>query len=488
MQDLALQPATALAALIHERKLSSRELLDIYLQRIARHNPALNAVITLDEERARKLAFDADEELITRGPRGLLHGLPLTIKDAYETAGMRTTSGAPAWAQHVPASNAVTVQRLIDAGAYVIGKTNVPAYCADVQSYNDIFGTTNNPHDLARTPGGSSGGAAVSVACGFTALELGSDIGGSIRTPCHWTGIYGHKPSWDLVPQRGHIPPAPGVYVEEDLSVCGPMARSAGDLALALSVLAGPDRAKAKAYRLELPKPRALALRELRVGAWLDDDALPVDHEVLAVLDGAVRAIEASGARVDRNARFDRPLVDVVADYQALLNPVIAAAFPAALLDQLHAIGKDDPSHALAHFGRTATARHTDWLRIHARRERDRVLWERFFERYDVLVCPVSGTAAIPHQVEGSAVTRTITINGEARPYIELMGWISLATAAYLPATVVPVGRTASGLPVGLQIIGPYLEDLTTIAAAERIGELTQGFEPPRMLTLGLPS
>jgi len=485
MTDLHLMSASELASLIRKRELSSLELLELYLKRIATHNGALNAVVTLDEERARKAARAADDELVQRGPRGPLHGLPITVKDAYETAGMRTTGGAKPWANHVPGQNAIAVQRLVDAGAFVIGKTNLPAYSGDMQSYNEIFGVTNNPHDLTRTPGGSSGGAAVSVACGFTAFELGSDIGGSIRTPAHWTGVYGHKPTWGIVPSIGHVPPAPGALLECDLSVCGPLARSAHDLALTLDVLAGTHGLQAKGYRLDLPPARKSALRDYRVAVWLDDEAFPVDAEVTRALEAAVQAVDESGAHVDRSARPERTLASMFETYQQLLNPLLAGGWPDKLINKLKAAAElpmpEDPLQIpLARFARTATALPGVYLQAMEQRERDRAQWERFFARYDVLLCPVTGNEAIPHMREGTPVTRTITINGKPRPYIDAMGWISMATSSYLPATVVPVGRTASGLPVGLQVVGAYLEDHTTIDVAGRIGELIGGFVPPK--------
>jgi amidase len=484
MSDLQHKSATELAALIRARKLSSRELLELYLQRIAAHNPTLNAVVTLDEEGARKAARTADDELATRGPRGPLHGLPITVKDAYETAGMRSTSGAKPWANHVPEHNAVAVQRLVDAGAFVIGKTNVPAYCGDMQSYNDIFGVTKNPHDLERTPGGSSGGAAVSVACGFTAFELGSDIGGSIRTPAHWTGVYGHKPTYGIVPQRGHLPPGPGVLWECDLSVCGPLARSAGDLALTLDVLAGPDRLAAKGYRLQLPRPRASGLRDYRAAVWLDDEAFPVDAEVASVLEAAIQGLEKSGMQLDRGARPERSLQEITANYFKLLHSTLTIGWPDKLVGALQQLAAapvpEDPLQApLFVFARNATASHSTVMLAAMQREQERAQWERFFQSYDVLLCPVTGNAAIPHQHEGTPVTRTLAINGKPAPYYALMSWISMATSAHLPATVVPVGRTRSGLPVGLQVVGAYLEDHTTIDVAARIGEIIGGFVPP---------
>jgi amidase len=483
MQELALRSAVELAAQVRERKVSSRELLELYLSRIERLNGPINAVVTLAADAARARARQLDDELVRSGPRGPLHGLPMTIKDAYETAGIRSTGGAGDYAQHVPARNAVAVQRLIDAGAVVFGKTNVPAYSADMQSYNDIFGVTRNPYDLARTPGGSSGGAAAALACGFTALELGSDIGGSIRTPANWTGVFGHKPSYGLVPQRGHIPGPPGTCSEADLVCCGPLARSAADLALSLDVIAGPEGDRAKAWRLALPAPRAQALSQYRIAVWLDDAAFPVDHAVLQVLDRAASALEKAGARLDRNARPDMTLAEIADNYTRLLNPILVSGMPQAVIEALRehvaaARGQEQPD-AFTRFAARSTASHIDWLRAHERRTRYNARWAEFFTRFDVLLCPVSGLAAIEHQHEGTPVTRTLRVNEMERPYLDLLGWISMATAHGLPASVVPVGRTASGLPVGMQVIGPALEDRTPIDVAARIAEVAGGFAPP---------
>ncbi len=279
MSDIALRPAHELADAIRRRELSSRELLDHYLARVERLNPALNAVVTLDPDGARRAA-DAADAAVARGEVvGPLHGVPMTIKDTYETAGMRTTCGVAAW-DHVPDIDAEAVRRLREAGAVIFGKTNAPSFAADWQTYNPIFGATNNPWDTTRTTGGSSGGAAAALAAGLTALELGSDIAGSIRLPSNWCGVCGHKTSWGIVPHRGHLPPPPGALATSDLGVMGPMARDIADLELALDLLAGPAQAPAVGWRLELPPARASTLRELRLATWLDDPAYPVESDV----------------------------------------------------------------------------------------------------------------------------------------------------------------------------------------------------------------
>ena len=478
--DLELRTAAGLAAMIRAREVSSLELCDAYLRRIERLNPSLNAVVTLDAERAREQARARDAQLTRGDAVGPLHGLPITIKDAYETAGMRTTSGAREWSQHVPGHTAEPVQRLLDAGAVLLGKTNVPPYCADLQTYNELFGVTRNPWDPARTPGGSSGGAAVAVACGMTAFELGSDIGGSIRTPCSWTGIYGHKPTWGIVPLFGHLPPKPGTLVQPDLGVGGPMARSAEDLALVLELVARPSAAQAVAWRFALPPPRARALREFRVGAWLDDPDFPLDEGVASLLEDTVRALEGAGVRVDRSAHPGPSLREIFDDYLALLTPATLTDSPPELFERLVqrvADGKDEPR--VVQLARNALIRHVDWLALHERRTRLQARFAELFKRYDVLLCPINPVPAIAHDHGGNLHRRTFAVRGSERKQTDLMAWISPATACHLPATAAPIGRTEQGLPVGVQIIGPYLEDLTSIAFANALREVIGGYAPP---------
>src|SRR5215813_13046429 len=295
MSDIAFRSALELVVALRNREVSSRELLDHYLKRVERYNPQINAVVTLDVDRARKRADEADQALARGELWGPLHGLPMTIKDTIETAGLRTTAGAPIHTNHIPAHDAPVVARLKAAGAIVFGKTNTPVFAGDAQTYNPIFGVTNNPWDLTRSPGGSSGGSAAALSAGLTGLELGSDIGGSIRNPAHYCGVYGHKPSYDIIPLRGHIPGPPGLLSGTDIAVLGPLARSAKDLSLVLGLLVGPDEDEGVAWRLELPSPRRGALREYRVAAWLDDPVCPVDNEVRRRLEATVEALRHKG-------------------------------------------------------------------------------------------------------------------------------------------------------------------------------------------------
>ena len=468
--------AIELIAQLHDGAITARGLLESRLARIEVHNPRLNAVVTQDTERARARADDLDAARGAGRPIGALHGLSATIKDSFETAGLLTTCGAPQWKKHVPAANADAVGRLLDAGMVISGKSNVPIYAGDIQSYNLLFGATNNPWDLSRTSGGSSGGAAAAVAAGLGGFELGSDIGGSIRIPAHFCGVYGHKPSYGLVPLRGHIPPPPGSIAVADLGVAGPIARSAPDLGLLLDVLAdcGVDG------KPQLPDPRARRLGDFRVGAWLDDPDFPVDDEVRESLENALGAMQKAGVRVDREARPLASLAENFDDYLRLLWPATTAHLNQKAFARVQEAGRAAEAGSVRRrLAEYSGASHREWLRVNEKRERVRAQWKSFFGRYDVLLCPVAPVCAFPHDHSDDLMGRSVTINGSARWYWEQLGWISLATLAYLPATSAPVGRSRRGLPVGIQIVGPHREDRTCIEFARLLADIVQGFEPP---------
>lgn len=482
MTEPTFASARELAARLARRELSSRELLEHYAARVERLNPPLNAVVTLDLERARARADAADAARARGESWGPLHGLPVTIKDTFETEGLRTTAGAPQYAEHVPAQNAVAVQRLLDAGAVVFGKTNAPFMGGDVQTYNPVFGVTSSAWNVAHTPGGSSGGATTALAAGFTSFELGSDIGGSIRTPCNWSGVYGLKPTYGIVPMRGHIPGPPGTLSAEDLCVAGPLARDADDLELLLDVLAGPLPEQGVAWRLALPPARRTSLRDYRVAAWLDDPAFPVDAAVSERLHATVAALRAQGVTVDEAARPAFALADCMRTYQRLLYAVLAAGFPEHAFDGLASLapGMDpDATDPFSRFVTFGTARHRDWIYANEARERLRAAMAEFFARHDVLLCPVTPVPPIRHDHGEPMTDRKIAVNGAERSYFDLFAWISLATLTYLPAVSAPVGTTSAGLPVGVQIVGPYLEDRTPIDFARRLAEVMGGFVAP---------
>jgi amidase len=327
------------------------------------------------------------------------------------------------------------------------------------------------------------GPAAHARAAGLTPLEVGSDLAGSIRLPAHFCGVFGHKPSFGLVSMRGHVPGPPGTLSRSDISVAGPLARSADDLALALDLLAGPDPEDEPAWRLELPPPRHAALADYRIAAWLDDPACPIDKDMLEVLQGAVERIRAAGVRVDERARPDG--VDLAQSdrvFYALMTATLGAGLPPKVFDkaiQTAAAGEAADTDYNARFAHGASTRHADWLRLNEKRQRLRKAWAEFFRDYDVLLCPVAHTPAFPHDQSNPVANRRLTINGEPRPYMQVVTWVGLAGVVYLPSTVVPVGRTKAGLPVGVQVVGPYLEDRTTIEFARHLERLTGGFVAP---------
>jgi amidase len=481
VQDLPWADATTLLAALGRRDVSSRELLELYLDRIDRFGSRINAVVTLDVDRARRQAAAADEATAHGESWGALHGLPITVKDCLETAGLRTTAGAAEYGDHVPARDADAVARLRAAGAVVFGKTNVPAYAADCQTYNSIFGTTNNPWDPSRAVGGSSGGSAAALAAGLTGLELGSDLGGSIRNPAGYCGVYGLRPTYGLVPTRGHVPGPPGSLAQLELATVGPLARSAADLGLALDILAGPDAAQAVAWRLALPEPRANALADYRIAAWLDDEYCPVDDEVHRVLAETVDTLGAAGALVDDGAR-PCALREAERLVQQLIQGSFSGAYPAEHFDRLCEVAAAadlaDDSAPVRH-ARNVTARMRDHAEARERQARIAAACARFFTDYDVLLCPITPTAAIPHDHDPDVDARRITINGRPRAYGDQIPWASLPGLCSLPAAVVPVGLTGGGLPVGMQVIAPYLEDRTAVDVAGRIGALVGPLVPP---------
>jgi amidase len=479
MSEWAFGSTAELAAALRDREVGALELLDHFLARAERHNPRVNAIVAWDVENARARARAADAALARGESWGPLHGVPMTIKDSIEVAGMPTTSGAPELRDHRPAEHATVAQRAIDAGAIVFGKTNLPIYAGDFQSYNEVYGQTNNPWNLERTPGGSSGGSAAALAAGLTGFEIGSDIGGSIRNPAHFCGVYGLKPSYGVIPMRGHIPGPPGMLGEADLAVVGPMGRDAADLALGLDVLAGPDPLDAKGWRLALPPSRRERLADFRVGVWLDDPLCPLEVEVADRLQAAVDAVAKSGARIDSKTR---PVAgaDAYSVYLRLVFAVLASGFPPEMLAGFDAAlpTLGDVAGPQADMVRGASQRHRDWLRVHEARERMRHAWEAYFAEHDVLLAPVMPTVAFPHD-HSEYATRTVQVNGAPFPYLQQLFWAGLTNVVFLPAVVAPVGLARSGLPVGIQIAAPYLEDRTAIRFAELLAREIGGFVAP---------
>ena len=476
MSEFAYATAIEIAQKIRQREVSSREVLDALLERVDTLDKPINSVVTLDAERARSEADAADAALARGEVRGPLHGVPMTVKDSFQTAGMRTTSGAPELSDFVPEEDAWPVARLREAGAVIFGKTNLPIYAGDLQSYNEVFGTTNNPHDLGRTPGGSSGGSAAALACGFTPLELGSDIGGSIRLPSHMSGVVGHKPSYGIVPAHGQIPGPPGTLTLADLAVAGPMARSVEDLELGLDIMAGPNRWERPAWRLELPPARRQQLKDYRVAAWLDDPRCRVEPGVKALLESAAGRLADQGVRLDPQARPDFSLEKIATTFQALLQVALSGGVPRDKIE-LYATASGDTS--IDRTRRFMAMRHREWLSYNERRMQLRKRWEEFFQDWDAMLLPVMPCAAIPHDHSEPQAGRTATVGGQEYPYWDLITWMAPAGACYLPVTVVPVGCLDNGLPVGVQIVAPYLEDRTSLDLARHVLALTGGCPRP---------
>lgn len=468
--------ATETARRIANRDISSREVLEHLVARADQLDGPINAIVRRDLDRARAAADAADAATLAGQNLGPLHGVPMTIKDSFQTQGCITTSGAPELADYVPTEDAAPVARLRDAGAVIWAKTNLPIWAGDIQSYNDVYGTTVNPFDDRRTCGGSSGGSAAALAMGFTSLELGSDIGGSIRVPAHYSGVVGHKPSYGIVPAHGQIPGLPGTLSQADIAVAGPMARHVDDLELALGIITGPDRWDAPAWRLDLPPSRQEAPTDLRVAAWIDDPAAPVDADTRRVLTELIDRLRGAGVAVDDGARPGFTLDKAVDIFQKLLYAALSGGHPREKLDHMAA---DTSDTALGYVKRNTAMRHRDWLSNHERRLQLRMRWEEFFRDFDIMLMPVQPRDAIEHDHSEPQFDRTVMIDGIERPYTDLFTWVGPPGVGFLPVTTVPVGMSAAGLPIGVQIVAPYLHDRTALAFARHVAELCGGCPRP---------
>jgi amidase len=468
---------------LQRRKISAVELAEHVIARIDALDPRLNAVVVRDFDRARNGAKAADVAL-ARGERQPLLGIPMVVKESFNVAGLPTTWGIPTSKNWIPNEDAVTVARLKAAGAVILGKTNVPIVLGDWQSYNDIYGTTNNPWDLGRTPGGSSGGSAAALAAGIGSLSIGSDIGGSLRVPAHYCGVCAHKPTLGLVPLRGHtFPGAPPLPREIDLAVAGPMARSAVDLGLALDVIAGPDEARGGiAYRLALPPARHEALKSFRVLVIDTHPLLPTATTVRTALDRLSQRLVKAGVKVGRESPLLPDLADSARLYMRLLLPVFSAGWPLDRYMQAQAaaeaLNPEDKS-LVAERSRGAVLSHRDWMAADRARAGLQQRWSELFREWDVVLCPPMPTPAFPHDHSMPISARHIEIDGKEYPYSDQLVWPEIATTPGLPATAAPIDRSETGLPIGVQIVGPYLEDRTTIAFAELMEREFGGFVPP---------
>jgi len=482
MQELCLLPACELARRLRRREFSAAELLQAHLDRLARLNPRLNAVVVNLADEARVRARAADEALGRGEVWGPLHGVPVTVKEAFDVVGTPTTWGFEAQRTHRAQRNAVAVQRYLDAGAVLVGKTNVPVALADWQSFNPVYGTSNNPWGLDRSPGGSSGGSGAALAAGLAALELGSDIGSSIRNPAHYCGVWGHKPTWGVVPMAGHELPGDECADATDIGVVGPLARSAVDLTLAMDILATPLTCFGPMGRTPAVwRDHGLPARRLRIAVMTDDPQAPVDAPVRAALERLAEFLQREGLDVSLDARP----VDSAEAWRcalpllrgALCGHLSDAEFDHARQQAAEAPGSDTVFPA-AHW-RALTQTHRDWLRTDELRHRLRRQWAAFFERWDLLISPIAATTAVRHDQVGYRWERMLQVNGAPQPHTTQIFWAIYSGAMGLPSTAVPLELGPDGLPIGAQVIGPAFGDPVCLRFARWLEEAYRGFTPP---------
>ncbi|MGA2290556.1 amidase [Bradyrhizobium sp.] len=479
----SFKTAVELSAALAAKHVSAVELAQDAVARIERHDSKINAICVRDFERGLEAARAADAAR-ARGETGLLLGLPLTVKESYNVAGLPTTWGFPAQKDFVPSEDALSISRVKNAGGVILGKTNVPLGLGDWQSYNDIYGTTNNPYDLGRTPGGSSGGSAAALAAGYGPLSLGSDIGGSLRVPAFHCGVYAHKPTFALVPPRGHTPPPlPPLPLDRDLAVIGPMARCAADLALLLDVIAGPDPLEAgTAYKLALPPPRHGELHGFRVLLIDSDPLLPTAKSVRAAIEKLAVDLGKTGVKIERHSPLLPDFAASTRLYMRMLLSFLGATFApesyAGAKAAAAALADDDLSLAAERLRGIALS-HRDWVTADGGRARLRAQWRELFKSFDAVICPVMPTPAYPHDHSADQEKRRINIDGQDHVYPDQLAWPGIATLPGLPATAIPIGLSPEGLPIGVQIVGPWLEDRTPLKLAELIEREFGGFVPP---------
>lgn len=476
--NLDFASALEAAEAIRKKQISSVELTQRIFARIDKFNPQLNAFVYQTRDEALAQAKKADEAQSRGQSLGPFHGVPFNIKESFGVVGYPDTWGVPAFKDTKSPADSEAVARLRKAGAILLGATNVPVGLADWQSYNPIYGTTNNPWDLKRVPGGSSGGSAAALAAGLGYLSVGSDIGGSIRVPAHFCGLFGHKPTLNLVSQQGHLPGGqrdnPGL--DTLLAVSGPLARSAQDLLAALRILGGPANYDTKAWQWNLPAPRATALKNFRVGYVIDDPIAPPTPEMKPLLEKTIAALDRAGAQLKPGWPAGLQIQSLLENYKFHL---FAFLFSVATPDQ-----QDSQRKANAEIPNApplpGMAPFSSWQRQNFQRLAFRAQWQSYFNDVDVFLSPVAFTPAFPHDHSDPQDKRTIATTNGTRHYMDLLNWIAPATLTGHPATTAPIGRTTTdGLPVGIQIAGPYWEDATPITFADLLSHELGGFVPP---------
>ena len=472
--------ATQIVAAIRARQTTAVEMVTLYRERRERFQERVNAIVSPDYGRALGRAREVDAATGPGGPS--LAGLPITIKDGIHVAGLPSTGGMIEPDLAIAEEDSPNVRSLRAAGAVILGKTNIPVANADWQAVNRLFGRTTNPWNAELTPGGSTGGGAAAVAAGLSAAELGSDIGGSIRIPAAFCGLFGHKPSATVLSNSGHFPwkgnvPNPAMR----LAAQGPLARSAQDLELLIGVLAGPDGLEGKGWRMDLPPPRIESLAGCRVGVLRLPAWIPVERSITDAQQALADTLSNRGAivrGVDLAPQFG-DLTNYYRHYLTQLQCILGGATPPGARARAAAKMRtyDDPFLAAVADGLEGSA--ALMLEMLDAGERYKAKWEVVFRDIDVLLSPVCSVNAFPHD-DSFFYDRTLLIDGASHPYYRLSSIPALASLPGLPATVFPTGRFAeSGAPIGLQAMGAYLEDRTTLSFARLVEAETGGFEPP---------
>lgn len=477
---LPFQTAKQLAAAVRKKKIGCLELLDVYLKRVEAYNPELNAIIATDIEGARKRAKAADRAVKAGKKLGPLHGVPMTIKESFDVAGLPTTWGDPAFKDTVATQNSLVTQRMLDAGVTLFGKTNVPLNLADWQSYNEVYGSTNNPWDLGRTPGGSSGGSGAALAAGLTGIEAGSDIGASIRNPAHYCGVWGHKPSWGVVSPKGHA--LAGAVAYGDIGVVGPLARGAEDLEIALTAMAGPDAVDGRGWTLTLPRSKKTSLRDFKVAVLLTDPNAEVDDSVQEQISKLAAFLAKNKVKVNDKARPEIDTTELNDVYIRLLRAATSGRMSDAVYEQAVKDAASLPADDMSYFAqmqRGNSLPHRTWLQLNEKRHRMRLAWDAFFQDYDLMLCPVAVTAAFPHDQAGLRHKRTIVVNNKQVPVVDQIFWAGYSGVTWLPSTAAPIGQSKEGLPIGVQIIGRQYGDYECIQFAKLLEKEYRGFVPP---------
>jgi amidase len=461
---------------LRARDISAAELTELHIARIEAHDGELNAIPVKTFDRARAQAQAADARLAA-GDQAPLLGLPMTLKESTQVAGLPQSAGIPDFKTYAPAADGLLARAVFEAGAGLLGKTNIPVALGDWQADSPVYGRTSNPWDLSRTPGGSTGGGGAALAAGLTPLEVGSDIGGSIRVPAAYCGAYGHRPSETAIPKTGAFPLADLPNPAFLMGVQGPLARTAADLELLFDVLRGPDIGEEVAWQQALPPPRRQALGEFRVAVIDSVAGVHASRAMQGRLEELAGVLSRAGARVEAAA----PAIDLEAyfhDYVRLLQVMVTQAQPRpereANAARLRASG--DPANVAQADGLVMDAH--DYLDLLRRREIARAAWRAFFRDWDIVIAPMALDSAFPHQT-ASFEERTLTVDNQTVPYFANIVFPMLAIFSGLPSTAFPAGLDSQGLPLGLQAIGPYLEDHTTLKFAQLVEREWYRFEAP---------